>query len=68
MKKTVKIEGMMCQKCVAHVAAALDKLPGVAATVDLESGTATVESTLPISDEILEKCITAAGYVVKEIL
>jgi cation transport ATPase len=67
MKKTVKIEGMMCQKCVAHVATALDKLPGVAASVDLESGTATVESTLPISDEILEKCITAAGYVVKEI-
>ena len=67
MKKTVKIEGMMCQKCVAHVANALDKLPGVAASVDLESGTATVESTLPISDEILEKCITAAGYVVKEI-
>lgn len=67
MKKTVKIEGMMCKMCVAHVANALDKLPGVTATVDLEAGTATVESALPISDEMLTKCITAAGYVVKEI-
>ena len=68
MKKVIKIEGMMCQKCAAHVAGALDKIPGLDASVDLEAGTATIETALPISDELLEKCITAAGYVVKEIL
>ena len=67
MKKVIKIEGMMCKNCVAHVATALNKIPGVTADVDLASGTATVESTLPVTDEILEKCVTAAGYVVKGI-
>lgn len=67
MKKVIKIEGMMCKNCVAHVANALNKIPGVTADVDLASGTATVESTMPINDEILEKCVTAAGYVVKGI-
>lgn len=67
MKKVIKIEGMMCKNCVAHVANALNKIPGITANVDLESGTATVESTMPINDEILEKCVTAAGYVVKGI-
>lgn len=39
---TIKIEGMMCQHCVSQVKAALEKIPGVSAAVDLTSKTAEV--------------------------
>lgn len=64
MKKMV-IEGMMCQMCVKHVTNALNALPGVNATVDLDSKTATV--TGEASDEALTKAVTDAGYQVVSI-
>ena len=36
MQKTIQVEGMMCQHCVAHVKNALEKIPGVQAEVSLE--------------------------------
>ena len=44
MEKTMKIEGMMCAHCSGRVEKALNDLPGVTATVNLEAGTATVTS------------------------
>jgi len=42
-KTTLKIEGMMCEGCVANVTKALEELDGVeSAAVDLKKGTATV--------------------------
>jgi len=42
-KKTFKVEGMMCQNCRKHVEKALNSLPGVTASVTLETGQAEVE-------------------------
>ena len=65
MTKTVTIEGMMCQNCVKHATNALNALPGVTATVDLESKSATV--TGDVSDEAIRKAIADAGYEVTSI-
>ncbi len=65
MTKTVIIEGMMCQNCVKHATNALNALPGVTATVDLESKSATV--TGEVSDEAIRKAIADAGYEVTDI-
>lgn len=60
--QTLKIEGMMCKHCQAHVEKALNAIEGVTATVDLEHGTATV--TGDVSPEVLTKAVTDAGYEV----
>ena len=65
MEKIVKIEGMMCPRCQAHVEKALNALPGVTAAVDLEAGTATVQGN--VTNESLTKAVTDAGYEVVEI-
>ena len=65
MKKTIKIEGMMCQHCRAHVEKALAAVDGVSAvTVDLDPGVAEVVSDKEIPDEILAKAVEDAGYKV----
>ena len=43
MKKTFKVEGMMCQNCRKHVENALNSMEGVMASVNLETGFAEVE-------------------------
>ena len=65
MKKTLTIEGMMCAHCVAHVEKALNALPGVTASVDLDSKTAVV--TGDAGDEALKKAVADAGYQVTDI-
>ncbi len=65
MAKTMKIEGMMCAHCSGRVEKALNDLPGVTATVDLEAGTATVNGD--VADEALTKAVTDAGYTVVSI-
>lgn len=67
MTKTLEIKGMMCMHCQAHVEKALNALDGATATVNLEAGTATVTMEAEISDEILTKTITDAGYEVIKI-
>ena len=62
MEKTVKIEGMMCAHCSGRVEKALNDLPGVTATVNLEAGTAVV--TGDVSAGGLTKAVTDAGYTV----
>ncbi len=65
MEKTMKIEGMMCAHCSGRVEKALNDLPGVTATVDLEAGTATVQGGA--DDAALTKAVTDAGYTVVSI-
>ena len=68
MKKTLKIEGMMCQHCVAHVTKALNAVAGVSSVdVNLKKKTAVVEFSEAVSDETLIAAITEAGYEVKKI-
>ena len=65
MTKTMKIEGMMCAHCSGRVEKALNDLPGVTATVNLEAGAASVTGDAP--DDVLTKAVTDAGYTVVSI-
>ena len=65
MTKTISIEGMMCMHCAGRVEKALNALPGVTATVDLDGKLATVIGE--VSDEALRKAVTDAGYDVVDI-
>lgn len=63
MNTTIKIEGMMCQHCVAHVDKALRAVEGVSdVSVSLENKCATVEGSASL--EALEKAIIDEGYQV----
>ena len=62
MKKTLKIEGMMCAHCSGRVQKALNALDGVTAEVNLEAGTASVTLTKEVPDEVLKAAVTDAGY------
>ena len=68
MKKTMKIEGMMCSHCTGRVDKALNALEGVEATVSLEDQAAYVTLTGEVSDELLKKTVEAEGYQALEIL
>ena len=68
MKKTMHIEGMMCQHCEARVKKALEALPDVAAAeVSHEAGTAVVELKSPVADEKLKAAVEAEDYPVTSI-
>ena len=57
------ISGMTCQNCVRHVTRALSSLPGVTAVdVNLEKGSATVESSAPIPFDKVQAAVSEAGY------
>ena len=67
-KYTMKIEGMMCPHCEARVKKALEAIDGVKeAVVSHESASAVVTLDSPVSDEVLTKAVTDAGYEVKGI-
>lgn len=63
----LKVEGMMCAHCKAHVEKALNSLSGAEAQVDLDAGTATVQSDAEISDDVFKSAIEDAGYELKGI-
>ena len=64
MKKTMKIEGMMCQHCTGMVTKLLNAIDGVSAEVSLEDKCAYIELSDNVSDDILVKTVTDAGYEV----
>ena len=64
MKKTIKIEGMMCSHCTGRVDKALNALDGVTATVSLEDKAAYVTVDGAVTDEELKKAVVDAGYEV----
>ncbi len=68
MKKTIIIEGMMCMHCVARVQKALEDIDGVTAQMDLDKKAAYLTLEKEVSDEILTKAVTDAGYQVVTIL
>lgn len=68
MEKTLKIEGMMCGHCEAHVKKALEALEGVEqANVSHEAGTAVVMLTAEIPEDVLRQTVADQGYKVTEI-
>lgn len=69
MKKTMKIEGMMCGHCEAAVRKALEALPGVAeAEVSHVRGTAVVLLAGEVEDATLTKAVEDKDYKVVSIV
>lgn len=65
MKKTMKIEGMMCGHCEATVKKCLEEIDGVtSAEVSHTNGTAVVTLSADISDEALKAAVEAKDYKV----
>ena len=65
MKKTIKIEGMMCGHCEATVKKALEALPQVdAAQVSHTAGTAVVTLNAGVADDVLTQAVEAKDYKV----
>ena len=69
MKKTLKIEGMMCAHCSGRVKKALEALDAVeTAEVSHETGLATVTLKAEIADDTLKSTVEEQGYTVTEIM
>ncbi len=65
MKKTVKIEGMMCGHCEAHVKSALESVAGITeAVVSHKTGTAVITLNSNVSDDIIKNKVESQGYTV----
>ena len=68
MKKTMKIEGMMCGHCEAAVRKALEALPQVdTAEVSHEAGSAVVTLNAEVADDVLKGTVEAKDYKVLSI-
>ena len=68
MKKTLKIDGMMCSHCTGRVSHALNAIDGVSAEVSLEDKAAYVTLSADVADDVLIQAVTDAGYTVTEVL
>ena len=65
MKKTLKVEGMMCGHCEARVKKALEALPEVdESVVSHEAGTAIVTLNAEVADDVLKNAVEAQDYKV----
>ena len=65
MTKTIKLEGMMCPHCEAHVKKALESISGVENVIPSHvEKKATLTLTSPVSDETLKATVEAQGYKV----
>ena len=68
MKKTIKIEGMMCRHCEASVKGSLESLDGVkGAKVSHEKGTAVVKLADDVADDVLRKAVEDKDFKVLSI-
>ncbi len=69
MQKTINIEGMMCHHCEMAVQKALEALDNVNhAEVSHEKGTAVVDLSAEVPDEVLKKAVEDKDYTVKAIV
>ncbi len=68
-KRTMKIDGMMCEHCEKRVRKALEALPGVSsALVSYTAGTAVVTLSGDVTDAALKEAVEAEDYGVLDIL
>ena len=61
---TMKVEGMMCNNCKAHVEKALSQAGGTNVQVSLEDKTAACDYNAPVTAEALKAAVVEAGYQV----
>ncbi|MFR8300386.1 MAG: cation transporter, partial [Gordonibacter urolithinfaciens] len=65
MEKTLHVEGMMCQHCVARVKKALEAVDGVEeAVVDLDAKTAVAKLAHEVDDATLKAAVEEQDYEV----
>jgi len=65
MEKILKIQGMMCPHCEAHVKKALEAIPGVEEAIPShEKGEAIVRLSADVSDALLKEAVEKEGYQV----
>ncbi len=63
IKKIIKVDGMMCEHCEAHVKEALESIKGVeSASADHKKGEVELELSKAVKDSALEKAVKKAGY------
>lgn len=67
MKKTMYIDGMICNHCTSMVSKVLNGIDGVTADVSLENKCAYIEFSKEVSDDVLKKAVTDVGYEVNGI-
>ena len=65
MKKIIKIDGMGCRKCVAHVKEALENLDGVD-LLEVKIGEASVDIPEGYDFKKIVEALDDAGYEVEE--
>ena len=66
--KVLKVDGMSCGNCAAHVENALNSIDGVWAIVNLGDEEAEVRLKQDTDSQILKDAVKAAGYTVYRIL
>ena len=66
-EKTLIIKGMSCGHCSARVEKVLNSIEGIDAKVELETNSAKLQLTHPISNELIKAAVDNIGYQVVEI-
>ena len=59
---TLTVEGMMCKHCAARVTAAVEKMKGAKASVNLEEKTVTVSCPKGTDPQSVIDALAAEGY------
>ncbi len=69
MEKTLNIDGMMCEKCEAHVRKALEGIDGVTAVKEVshDKNVAVVTVSDEIAEDVFKAAIDDAGYEFKSV-
>lgn len=67
MKRTIKIEGMHCDRCKVRLENALGDFSGMKVNVDLDNGTASIEAECLPEDAKLKNTVEALGFDVLSI-
>lgn len=63
MEETLKVKGMMCAHCEAHVKEALEKIDGVTeAKANHEACEVVVKMSTPVAEDVLAATVKEAGY------
>ncbi len=65
IEKTLTVDGMHCQKCVARITEALKNKDGVKrVNIDLEKKTVSIVSRVEIPEAVLKEAIEKLGFKV----
>lgn len=69
MTKTLMVDGMMCQHCVAHVKKSLESIDGIeSADVSLENKNSVITMSKSVDDNLIKDVVAEAGYVPGDIV